>query len=171
MLGPSGCERHDLRMIAVRSTPTLGTIEMTTGNPLLAPASAADRRQMSMISTKDAIWTNMTVEPNNVAFRTGCGKITSGRGQAPRGEMLEVVHRNPLADRYPSELAADRSSGVACPCNRDPASVLALDGPLPTWTRPCARMMRFEIGGCTPNFTVTTVYVTHVRPNAMVTSD
>ncbi len=123
LLGPSGCGKTTtLRMIAGFVDPTLGTIEMDD-RILSSPAGSVppDRRQMSMIFQSYAIWPNMTVE-QNVAFGLELRKIASTEVKRRVGEMLEVVHMNHLADRYPAELSGGQQQRVALgPRDRDPA--------------------------------------------------
>jgi ABC-type Fe3+/spermidine/putrescine transport system ATPase subunit len=173
LLGPSGCGKTTtLRMIAGFVDPTLGTIEMDD-RILSSPAGSVppDRRQMSMIFQSYAIWPNMTVE-QNVAFGLELRKITSAEVKRRVGEMLEVVHMNHLADRYPSELSGGQQQRVALArAIVIRPSVLLLDEPLSNLDATLREEMRFEIRRLHDEFHVTTVYVTHDQAEAMVTSD
>ena len=173
LLGPSGCGKTTtLRMIAGFVDPTLGTIE-TDGRILSSPAGSVppDRRQMSMIFQSYAIWPNMTVE-QNVAFGLELRKIAKPEVKRRVGEMLEVVHMNHLADRYPAELSGGQQQRVALAraIVIRPA-VLLLDEPLSNLDATLREEMRFEIRRLHDEFHVTTVYVTHDQAEAMVTSD
>jgi len=132
LLGPSGCGKTTtLRMIAGFIDPTLGTIEMD-GQVLSSPAGSVppDRRQMSMIFQSYAIWPNMTVE-QNVAFGLELRRIPDAEVKRRVGEMLEVVHMNHLADRYPAELSGGQQQRVALArAIVIRPSVLLLDEPL-----------------------------------------
>jgi ABC-type Fe3+/spermidine/putrescine transport system ATPase subunit len=173
LLGPSGCGKTTtLRMIAGFVDPTLGTIEMD-GQILSSPAGSLppDRRQMSMIFQSYAIWPNMTVE-QNVAFGLELRKIPSAEVKRRVGEMLEVVHMNHLADRYPAELSGGQQQRVALArAIVIRPSVLLLDEPLSNLDATLREEMRFEIRRLHDEFKVTTVYVTHDQAEAMVTSD
>jgi ABC-type Fe3+/spermidine/putrescine transport system ATPase subunit len=173
LLGPSGCGKTTtLRMIAGFVDPTLGTIEMDD-RILSSPAGSVppDRRQMSMIFQSYAIWPNMTVE-QNVAFGLELRKIASTEVKRRVGEMLEVVHMNHLADRYPSELSGGQQQRVALArAIVIRPSVLLLDEPLSNLDATLREEMRFEIRRLHDEFHVTTVYVTHDQAEAMVTSD
>jgi iron(III) transport system ATP-binding protein len=173
LLGPSGCGKTTtLRMIAGFVDPTLGTIEMD-GQILSSPAGAVppDRRQMSMIFQSYAIWPNMTVE-QNVAFGLELRKIAKAEVKRRVGEMLEVVHMNRLADRYPAELSGGQQQRVALArAIVIRPSVLLLDEPLSNLDATLREEMRFEIRRLHDEFHVTTVYVTHDQAEAMVTSD
>jgi ABC-type Fe3+/spermidine/putrescine transport system ATPase subunit len=173
LLGPSGCGKTTtLRMIAGFVDPSLGTIEMD-GQILSSPAGSVppDRRQMSMIFQSYAIWPNMTVE-QNVAFGLELRKIARAEVKRRVGEMLEVVHMNHLADRYPAELSGGQQQRVALArAIVIRPSVLLLDEPLSNLDATLREEMRFEIRRLHDEFHVTTVYVTHDQAEAMVTSD
>jgi ABC-type Fe3+/spermidine/putrescine transport system ATPase subunit len=173
LLGPSGCGKTTtLRMIAGFIDPSLGTIEMDD-KILSSPAGSLppDRRQMSMIFQSYAIWPNMTVE-QNVAFGLELRKISSAEVKRRVGEMLEVVHMNHLADRYPAELSGGQQQRVALArAIVIRPSVLLLDEPLSNLDATLREEMRFEIRRLHDEFHVTTVYVTHDQAEAMVTSD
>ena len=173
LLGPSGCGKTTtLRMIAGFVDPTLGTIEMD-GQILSSPAGSVppDRRQMSMIFQSYAIWPNMTVE-QNVAFGLELRKMAKAEVKRRVGEMLEVVHMDHLADRYPAELSGGQQQRVALArAIVIRPSVLLLDEPLSNLDATLREEMRFEIRRLHDEFHVTTVYVTHDQAEAMVTSD
>ncbi len=173
LLGPSGCGKTTtLRMIAGFVDPSLGTIEMD-GQILSSAAGSVppDRRQMSMIFQSYAIWPNMTVE-QNVAFGLELRKIARAEVKRRVGEMLEVVHMNHLADRYPAELSGGQQQRVALArAIVIRPSVLLLDEPLSNLDATLREEMRFEIRRLHDEFHVTTVYVTHDQAEAMVTSD
>jgi ABC-type Fe3+/spermidine/putrescine transport system ATPase subunit len=173
LLGPSGCGKTTtLRMIAGFVDPTAGTIEMD-GQILSSPAGSLppDRRQMSMIFQSYAIWPNMTVQ-QNVAFGLELRRISNAEVKRRVGEMLEVVHMNHLADRYPAELSGGQQQRVALArAIVIRPSVLLLDEPLSNLDATLREEMRFEIRRLHDEFRVTTVYVTHDQAEAMVTSD
>jgi iron(III) transport system ATP-binding protein len=173
LLGPSGCGKTTtLRMIAGFVDPTAGFIEMD-GQVLSSPAGSVppDRRQMSMIFQSYAIWPNMTVQ-QNVAFGLELRKMPNAEVKRRVGEMLEVVHMNHLADRYPAELSGGQQQRVALARSIViRPSVLLLDEPLSNLDATLREEMRFEIRRLHDEFRVTTVYVTHDQAEAMVTSD
>ncbi len=173
LLGPSGCGKTTtLRMIAGFVDPTFGTIEMDD-QILSSPVGSVppDRRQMSMIFQSYAIWPNMTVE-QNVAFGLELRRIPNAEVKRRVGEMLEVVHMNHLADRYPAELSGGQQQRVALArAIVIRPSVLLLDEPLSNLDATLREEMRFEIRRLHDEFRVTTVYVTHDQAEAMVTSD
>jgi iron(III) transport system ATP-binding protein len=173
LLGPSGCGKTTtLRMIAGFVDPTAGIIEMD-GQVLSSPAGSVppDRRQMSMIFQSYAIWPNMTVQ-QNVAFGLELRRMPNAEVKRRVGEMLEVVHMNHLADRYPAELSGGQQQRVALARSIViRPSILLLDEPLSNLDATLREEMRFEIRRLHDEFRVTTVYVTHDQAEAMVTSD
>ena len=173
LLGPSGCGKTTtLRMIAGFVDPTAGIIEMD-GQVLSSPAGSVppDRRQMSMIFQSYAIWPNMTVQ-QNVAFGLELRRMPNAEVKRRVGEMLEVVHMNHLANRYPAELSGGQQQRVALArAIVIRPSVLLLDEPLSNLDATLREEMRFEIRRLHDEFRVTTVYVTHDQAEAMVTSD
>jgi ABC-type Fe3+/spermidine/putrescine transport system ATPase subunit len=173
LLGPSGCGKTTtLRMIAGFVDPSAGIIEMD-GQVLSSPAGSVppDRRRMSMIFQSYAIWPNMTVQ-QNVAFGLELRRLPNAEVKHRVGEMLEVVHMNHLADRYPAELSGGQQQRVALArAIVIRPSVLLLDEPLSNLDATLREEMRFEIRRLHDEFRVTTVYVTHDQAEAMVTSD
>jgi ABC-type Fe3+/spermidine/putrescine transport system ATPase subunit len=124
-----------------------------------------------MIFQSYAIWPNMTVE-QNVAFGLELRRIANAEVKRRVGEMLEVVHMNHLADRYPAELSGGQQQRVALArAIVIRPSVLLLDEPLSNLDATLREEMRFEIRRLHDEFHVTTVYVTHDQAEAMVTSD
>jgi ABC-type Fe3+/spermidine/putrescine transport system ATPase subunit len=169
LLGPSGCGKTTtLRMIAGFIDPSAGSIAVD--DRVLSSASGSvppNRREMSMIFQSYAIWPNM-----NVAFGLELRKIPKMDIKKRVGEMLEVVHLNHLADRYPSELSGGQQQRVALArAIVIRPSVLLLDEPLSNLDASLREEMRFEIRRLHDEFNVTTVYVTHDQGEAMVTSD
>jgi len=125
------------------------------GQVLSSPAGSLppDRRQMSMIFQSYAIWPNMTVE-QNVAFGLELRRIANAEVKRRVGEMLEVVHMNHLADRYPAELSGGQQQRVALArAIVIRPSVLLLDEPLSNLGRDhCGRRCVLKFGVCMTNF-------------------
>ena len=173
LLGPSGCGKTTtLRMIAGFVDPSAGTIKID--DQILSSAAGSvppERRGMSMIFQSYAVWPNMTVE-QNVAFGLKLRKLPINEVRRRVHEMLEVVHLNGLAGRYPSELSGGQQQRVALARALviKPA-VLLLDEPLSNLDANLREEMRFEIRRLHDEFRITTVYVTHDQAEAMVTSD
>src|SRR5260370_39953617 len=158
-------------MAGLRAPPA-GIIEMD-GEVLSWPAGwvPPDRRQMSMIFQSYAIWPNMTVQ-QNVAFGLELRRMPNAEVKRRVGEMLEVVHMNHLADRYPAELSGGQQQRVALArAIVIRPSVLLVSEPVSHLDATLREEMRFEIRRLHDEFRVATDYVTHDQAEAMVTSD
>lgn len=173
LLGPSGCGKTTtLRMIAGFIDPTSGSIEVD-GRVLSAPGGSVppEKRGMSMIFQSYAIWPNMTVA-ENVAFGLKLRNLPRDEVKRRTGEMLEIVHMDHLAKRYPSELSGGQQQRVALArAVVVRPSVLLLDEPLSNLDSNLREEMRFEIKRMHDEFRITSVYVTHDQTEAMSTSD
>ncbi len=173
LLGPSGCGKTTtLRMIAGFIAPTEGVIEMD-GEMLSSPKAIMppERRQMSMIFQSYAIWPNMTVA-ENVGFGLKLRKAPAAEIKQRTMDILETVHMEHLAARYPAELSGGQQQRVALArAIVIKPQVLLLDEPLSNLDANLREEMRFEIRRLHDEFRITTVYVTHDQGEAMVTSD
>ncbi|HEV2674654.1 MAG TPA: ABC transporter ATP-binding protein [Aliidongia sp.] len=173
LLGPSGCGKTTtLRMIAGFMKPTAGTIAMD-GSPISSAAGALppEKRQMSMIFQSYAVWPNMTIG-ENVAFGLKLRRFDRETIARKVKEVLETVHLDHLAERYPAELSGGQQQRVALArAIVIRPRVLLLDEPLSNLDANLREEMRFEIRRLHDAFNFTTVYVTHDQSEAMVTSD
>jgi len=173
LLGPSGCGKTTtLRMIAGFIEPTAGEIVMngqllSSGSRIVPP----EHRGMSMIFQSYAIWPNMTVW-ENVAFGLKMRKLDAATVRARVGKILEIVHLEALAQRYPNELSGGQQQRVALARSIvvEP-EVLLLDEPLSNLDANLREEMRNEIRRLHDEFRMTTVYVTHDQSEAMAVSD
>jgi len=173
LLGPSGCGKTTtLRMIAGFIEPSAGEIIMngqvlSAGSKIVPP----EHRGMSMIFQSYAIWPNMTVF-ENVAFGLKMRKVEAAALKARVGKILEIVHLERLADRYPNELSGGQQQRVALARSIvvEP-EVLLLDEPLSNLDANLREEMRNEIRRLHDEFNMTTVYVTHDQSEAMAVSD
>jgi iron(III) transport system ATP-binding protein len=173
LLGPSGCGKTTtLRLIAGFDEPDAGTIEMDA-TVLSSPGGVVppERRHMSMIFQSYAVWPNMTVE-DNVAFGLNLRHLPREEVRERVREMLEVVHMDHLAQRYPAELSGGQQQRVALArAIVIRPQVLLLDEPLSNLDAHMREEMRAEIRRLHDAFRTTTVYVTHDQSEAMVTAD
>ena len=173
LLGPSGCGKTTtLRMIAGFVEPTAGDIVMngqvlSAGSKIVPP----EHRGMSMIFQSYAIWPNMTVY-ENVAFGLKMRKVHAAALKARVGKILEIVHLEKMAERYPNELSGGQQQRVALARSIvvEP-EVLLLDEPLSNLDSNLREEMRNEIRRLHDEFNMTTVYVTHDQSEAMAVSD
>jgi iron(III) transport system ATP-binding protein len=159
-------------MIAGFTRPTVGSIALD-GEIISRPGSSLppEKRGMSMIFQSYAIWPNMTVA-ENVAFGLKLRRMDREQIRAEVTGMLETVHLDHLADRYPAELSGGQQQRVALArAIVIQPRVLLLDEPLSNLDANLREEMRFEIRRLHDKFHFTTVYVTHDQGEAMVTSD
>ena len=173
LLGPSGCGKTTtLRMIAGFIKPTSGTIAMD-GTPISSAQMTLppEKRQMSMIFQSYAVWPNMTIG-ENVAFGLKLRRFDRETIARKVREVLETVHLDHLAERYPAELSGGQQQRVALArAIVIRPRVLLLDEPLSNLDANLREEMRYEIRRLHDAFNFTTVYVTHDQSEAMVTSD
>jgi ABC-type Fe3+/spermidine/putrescine transport system ATPase subunit len=172
LLGPSGCGKTTtLRMIAGFVAPTSGTVTLA-GRELSSPTSSVppERRAMSMIFQSYALWPNMSVE-QNVAFGLRMRKVPKAEMRRRVGEMLEVVHLEGLAQRYPNELSGGQQQRVSLArALVVKPEILLLDEPLSNLDANLREEMRGEIRRLHNEFGTTSIYVTHDQVEAMTMS-
>jgi len=174
IIGRSGAGKSTLiRCLNGLEKPDRGRVEILGRDivPLTERALQQVRGRIGMIFQHFNLLSAKTVE-QNVAFGLELRKIAKPEVKRRVGEMLEVVHMNHLADRYPAELSGGQQQRVALAraIVIRPA-VLLLDEPLSNLDATLREEMRFEIRRLHDEFHVTTVYVTHDQAEAMVTSD
>jgi ABC-type Fe3+/spermidine/putrescine transport system ATPase subunit len=173
LLGPSGCGKTTtLRMIAGFIELTAGAIAMN-GQEISGAGRTVppEHRGMSMIFQSYAIWPNMTVA-QNVGFGLDVRRTPAAQAKRRVHEMLEVVHLQHLAHRYPAELSGGQQQRVALArAMVVRPEVLLLDEPLSNLDANLREEMANEIRRLHDEFRFTTVYVTHDQSEAMTISD
>jgi ABC-type Fe3+/spermidine/putrescine transport system ATPase subunit len=173
LLGPSGCGKTTtLRMIAGFIELSGGAIAMN-GQEISGAGRTVppEHRGMSMIFQSYAIWPNMTVA-ENVGFGLEVRRTPSAEAKRRVHEMLEVVHLQHLAHRYPAELSGGQQQRVALArAMVVRPEVLLLDEPLSNLDANLREEMANEIRRLHDEFRFTTVYVTHDQSEAMTISD
>jgi iron(III) transport system ATP-binding protein len=173
LLGPSGCGKTTtLNLLAGFLKPDEG--EIRVGERLLSSSAGVvppERRNMSMIFQSYAIWPHKTVF-QNVAYGLEVRKISRDEIARRVERILETVHLQHLAQRYPSELSGGQQQRVALAraIVVEP-DILLLDEPLSNLDANLRETMRFEIRRLHDATGITMVYVTHDQAEAMVTAD
>ena len=173
LLGPSGCGKSTLlRMIAGFERPTGGEIsidgQMMTGPKTFVPP---ERRGIGMVFQSYAVWPHMTIR-ENVAYPLTIRKMDKESIRKNVDRVLEIVHLNQYAERYPNQLSGGQQQRVALAraLVAEPALML-LDEPLSNLDAKLRESMRFEIKEIQRKLGITVVYVTHDQAEAMAMSD
>lgn len=169
LLGPSGCGKTTLlRMVA-------GFEEITRGAILLFGTDIArlepNQRPVNTVFQQYALFPHMTVR-DNVAF----GLKMKGWDEAHRNrramEMLEMVHLETFAKRFPAHLSGGQQQRVALARALAPAPrVLLLDEPLSALDLKLRQAMRFELKQLQETTGITFIFVTHDQEEALTMSD
>lgn len=173
LLGPSGCGKSTtLQLLAGFLSPNTGEIKV--GDRVLSRPDMVvppERRGMSLIFQSYAVWPHKTVA-ENVAFGLQVRKLPKAEIATLVAKILDVVHLDRLADRYPSELSGGQQQRVALARALvvEP-EILLLDEPLSNLDANLREEMRFEIRRLHDTTGITMVYVTHDQTEAMVCAD
>ncbi len=169
LLGPSGCGKTTiLRMVAGFERPTSGNIfvegrEITNLSP--------NRRNVGMVFQAYALFPNMSVF-DNVAFGLKVAGKPKGEIAARVKEMLQLIHLEHLADRYPYQMSGGQQQRVALARALAPSPrMLLLDEPLSALDAKIRMSLREQIREIQQNLGITTIFVTHDQEEALSISD
>ncbi len=173
LLGPSGCGKSTmLRIIAGFEKPTSGELyingTLMTGARTFVPP---ERRGIGMVFQSYAVWPHMTVY-DNVAYPLTLRRTDRETIRKSVGRVLEIVHLDQYANRYPNQLSGGQQQRVALAraLVAEP-NLLLLDEPLSNLDAKLRETMRFEIKEIQKKLGITVVYVTHDQSEAMAMSD
>ena len=173
LLGPSGCGKTTiLRMIAGFEIPTSGEIliddQLVSGGKTLVPP---EKRDIGMVFQSYAVWPHMTVF-ENVAYPLRIQHVKKPDVDSRVRHMLEVVHLDQYAQRFPNQLSGGQQQRVALArALLAQPRLLLLDEPLSNLDAKLRESMRFEIKDIARESGITVVYVTHDQTEAMAMSD
>ncbi|HTX71689.1 MAG TPA: ABC transporter ATP-binding protein [Rectinemataceae bacterium] len=169
LLGGSGCGKTTtLRMIAGFETPSDGQILLDGADVSRVPPN---RRNLGMVFQNYALFPNMTVRRN-----IGFGLRIAGRHGAEVerrvDEMLELIHMEEFAQRYPHQLSGGQQQRVALAraIAIQPRALL-LDEPLSALDAKIRVRLRDDIRAIQQKLGITTIYVTHDQEEALSISD
>ncbi len=168
-LGPSGCGKTTtLRMVAGFERPDAGRVYFDDADVTDLPPEA---RPVGMVFQNYALFPNMTVF-GNVAFPLRLKKLPAETIKKRVGELLELVHLEGLAHRYPRELSGGQQQRVALAraLAREP-DVLLLDEPLSALDAKIREELRGELKRLQRRLGTTSLYVTHDQEEALALSD
>jgi sulfate transport system ATP-binding protein len=165
LLGPSGSGKSTvLRMIAGLEQPTVGRILM--GEEELTVKSVQERR-VGFVFQHYALFRHMTVA-DNVAFGLRVRREDKAATQARVHELLELVHLEPFADRYPEQLSGGQRQRVALARALAPQpKVLLLDEPFGALDAKVRQDLRRWLDELHRELGVTSLLVTHDQEEAL----
>ena len=165
LLGPSGGGKTTLlRVIAGLETPDTGEVEIAgTDSTQLPP----QRRNVGFVFQHYAAFKHMTVF-NNVAFGLSIRHRPKADIKKRVNELLELVHIEHLADRYPAQLSGgQRQRMVLARALAVEPEVLLLDEPFGALDAQVRKELRVWLRRLHDEVHVTTAFVTHDQEEAM----
>jgi len=165
LLGPSGSGKSTvLRMIAGLEEPTAGRIVM--GGEELTVKSVQERR-VGFVFQHYALFRHMTVA-DNVAFGLRVRKEAKDVRDERVRDLLELVHLEPFADRYPDQLSGGQRQRVALARALAPQpQVLLLDEPFGALDAKVRQDLRHWLDELHRELGVTSLLVTHDQEEAL----
>jgi sulfate transport system ATP-binding protein len=169
LLGPSGGGKSTLlRVIAGLEQPDTGTVLI---NGVDATRLAPQRRNVGFVFQHYAAFKHMTVF-NNVAFGLQIRKRSKEEIRARVTELLQLVHIEQFADRYPSQLSGGQRQRMALArALAVEPQVLLLDEPFGALDAQVRKELRVWLRRLHDEVHVTTVFVTHDQEEAIEVAD
>ncbi len=169
LLGPSGCGKTTtLRLIAGLERADEGEIIIDGREVTHIPPQ---RRKIGMVFQQYALFPNLTTF-ENVAFALRVDREPKERVARRVQELLELVHLEEAAQRYPYQLSGGMQQRVAL------ARALAMEPPLLLLDEPLSALdaairdeLRTELRRLQRHLDLTVIYVTHDQAEAMALSD
>jgi sulfate transport system ATP-binding protein len=169
LLGPSGGGKSTLlRVIAGLETPDRGVV---TINGLDATALPPQRRNVGFVFQHYAAFKHLTVY-RNVAFGLTIRKRPKAEIRKRVTELLELVHLEAFADRFPAQLSGGQRQRMALArALAVEPNVLLLDEPFGALDAQVRKELRNWLRRLHDEMHVTTVFVTHDQEEAMEVAD
>jgi sulfate transport system ATP-binding protein len=169
LLGPSGGGKSTLlRVIAGLERPDTGVVLI---NGVDATQLAPQRRNVGFVFQHYAAFRHMTVF-RNVAFGLEVRKRPKAEVQRRVTELLELVHLEQMAHRYPAQLSGGQRQRMALArALAVEPEVLLLDEPFGALDAQVRRELRTWLRRLHDQVHVTTVFVTHDQEEAMDVAD
>ena len=169
LLGPSGCGKSTLlRIIAGFVKPDTGTVSFDQQDITHMPP---ERRQATMVFQNYALWPHMTVY-ENVAFGLTTSGIKNPELDHSVKAALETVQLGGYDERRPTSLSGGQQQRVALArALAVNPKVLLLDEPLSNLDARLRDTMRVEIRRICKERSLTAIYVTHDRKEALSMAD
>jgi sulfate/thiosulfate transport system ATP-binding protein len=169
LLGPSGGGKSTLlRVIAGLESPDGGQVEIEGRN---ATALPAQDRDVGFVFQHYAAFKHLTVA-RNVAFGLEIRKRPKDEIKAKVAELLELVHLEQFAARYPAQLSGGQRQRMALArALAVEPQVLLLDEPFGALDAQVRKELRAWLRRLHDQVHVTTVFVTHDQEEAMEVAD
>src|SRR3954447_16450681 len=169
LLGPSGGGKSTLlRIIAGLESPDEGTVEIAGADSTNLPPQ---RRNVGFVFQHYAAFKHLTVA-RNVAFGLEIRKRPKADVRRRVNELLELVHMEQFADRYPSQLSGGQRQRMALArALAVEPEVLLLDEPFGALDAQVRQELRAWLRRLHDEVHVTTVFVTHDQEEAMEVAD
>jgi sulfate transport system ATP-binding protein len=169
LLGPSGGGKSTLlRIIAGLEHPDAGSVEIDGQDSTRLPPQ---RRDVGFVFQHYAAFKHLTVF-GNVAFGLRVRKQPKAQIGARVAELLELVHLEQFAHRYPAQLSGGQRQRMALArALAVEPKVLLLDEPFGALDAKVRKELRAWLRRLHDDVHVTTVFVTHDQEEAMDVAD
>jgi sulfate/thiosulfate transport system ATP-binding protein len=169
LLGPSGGGKSTLlRIIAGLEQADSGTITIEGEE---ATRLSPQRRNVGFVFQHYAAFKHMTVY-RNVAFGLEIRKVPKDKIRRRVTELLELVHLDAMAHRYPAQLSGGQRQRMALArALAVEPKVLLLDEPFGALDAQVRKELRTWLRRLHDEVHVTTVFVTHDQEEAMEVAD
>jgi sulfate/thiosulfate transport system ATP-binding protein len=169
LLGPSGGGKSTLlRVIAGLEKPDTGTVVISGVD---ATKLSPQRRNVGFVFQHYAAFKHMSVY-KNVAFGLEIRKRPKADIRKRVMELLELVHLEQFADRYPAQLSGGQRQRMALArALAVEPEVLLLDEPFGALDAQVRKELRIWLRRLHDEVHVTTVFVTHDQEEAMDVAD
>jgi sulfate transport system ATP-binding protein len=165
LLGPSGSGKSTLlRVIAGLEQPDSGAVSISGAEATSLPPQ---RRGVGFVFQHYAAFKHMTVW-DNIAFGLTIRKRPKAEISKRVSELLELVHLDGFADRYPSQLSGGQRQRMALArALAVEPKVLLLDEPFGALDARVRKDLRLWLRRLHDEVHVTTIFVTHDQEEAM----
>ncbi|GII52313.1 sulfate/thiosulfate import ATP-binding protein CysA [Planotetraspora thailandica] len=169
LLGPSGGGKSTLlRVIAGLEQPDTGTVHISGVD---ATRLSPQRRNVGFVFQHYAAFKHLTVF-RNVAFGLEIRKRPKADIRKRVMELLELVHLEQMADRYPAQLSGGQRQRMALArALAVEPEVLLLDEPFGALDAQVRKELRTWLRRLHDEVHVTTVFVTHDQEEAIEVAD
>ena len=169
LLGPSGCGKSTLlRIIAGLLEPSEGKIFFDDTDITAVPP---EKRKAAMVFQNYALWPHLTVF-ENVAFGLRAARLPEKEIREKVNDALKLVRMEEFASRKIPSLSGGQQQRVALArAVAVSPRVLLLDEPLSNLDAKLRDEMRMEISRVCKERSLTAIYVTHDRREALSMGD